>query len=258
MNRRLFILLGCLGFLLAAVAIGSWGGRDLEKSFQSKAVSSHFLDFGETGKILRGLQAIQPVENKERGKDYYPSPTEIVKRAVEDRKKWLQVSNFQQYREKVFCYFEMVSDVDTNHFAFLTKKNGEWVADHTIPVIRSQTVYAFFVDQQGPEVPVQLAFFNKSSLKFKSAVFLQKGYHPLIFADQIALTRLFSDGVNTACSVVAGGAVMPKSDDAAFFKADLRFKKKWMVGISKYQKKQGESAIEYTTAKHHPLRGNCL
>jgi hypothetical protein len=254
MKRRFFTLLGCFIVLLAIIALAMLVGKERGEVFQQDAVSSRFLEFGETGKILRKINAILPIENKERGKDYFPSPTEIIGKAADERKKWLQLSKFAHYKDKVFVYIELESDDDNNRLAFFTKKNEEWILEHSIPASKDRTFLAFFIDRDGPKVPIQFAFNNASTLKIKSAVFLQKGYHPLVFADAIALRRLFSGGVNTRCSAVAGGVTMPTGDAAALFKFKLRFKNKWMTGISKYHKKQGESPIQYTTAKYHPLR----
>lgn len=226
--------------------------------FQKKSVAAPYLNSGETGKILKYLSLLHPIENKSNHLKYSQNVEEVLERAVNDRNQWLRMDEYSKYKETgIFCYFEMDTNASRIPFVFQTKVEEGWQEETNISINNNRRVYPFFLDTTGNGIPFQFIIFNESDLlNIRSMVFIQKGYHPLVFADPVSLRRFTSNSDNEDSTVEASGIVLQPSKKLIRFRYELNFKMPWMVGISKFQEKQGQANIELTPSSFQPLLKN--
>jgi len=226
--------------------------------FQKQHVDATLLNSGETGKILKHLKKVLPLENKSRNIGFESNVVEVIGRASKDFRKWTHLDQYKKYRKKgIFCYLEMQTEGNNFPVFVLSKKDKKWLKDFTFDVGNNNTVYAFFLDSTGAALDLNFIFFNTdSSVTINTMTFLQKGYHPLVYSDQVALSGLLSDIDRSAYEFERDAVVLKKGDKNKHLKASLRFKDKWMVGVSKFQKKQGGTQMHMTPTSMHPLAGD--
>ena len=96
-------------------------------SYQEKSVDTTILKYGETGKILKDLNLILPVEKRSRLKGPGSNVTEVIERATKDRRKWVLLDKYKKYQTKgIFCYFEIETKGLKIPFAVRIQKGGKW------------------------------------------------------------------------------------------------------------------------------------
>ncbi|MDB4516990.1 hypothetical protein N9089_05260, partial [Crocinitomicaceae bacterium] len=97
-KKAIFIFLGTLflSIILSVFAFYWDTPRDL---FQNKTIPSPLLAFGETGKILRELGSISPLENKRISSRITTNPVEFIRRVARERSKWLLLERFDRFKE---------------------------------------------------------------------------------------------------------------------------------------------------------------
>ncbi|MCP3891395.1 MAG: hypothetical protein GY702_21390 [Desulfobulbaceae bacterium] len=242
-----------LCFLLAVI---SFFYPEIKSEFQQKKIPSPLLSYGETGKILKKLDYIQPIENKKSIDDFSPNTLEFIQRATREQQKWLPLERYKQYRNNgVFGYIEMRSDEQNIAFAILGKKNDTWVKLAGFKITPDHTVYPFFLDIEEREIDIQFIFDNqKQPVKISGMAFLQHGSHPLVYTDPISFKGLVKNHKNSHVKISSSGMQVAQADSSQFFRGRLSFTPKWMVGISKFHKKQGNTQIELIAKHHHPIR----
>ena len=255
--KHLFIFI----VLIAACIVMSFFSpfsSETVSQFQKKSVAAPYLNSGETGKILKMLNVLYPIERQSTHTEYNQNVEDVLERAVNDRNQWLQMDKYSGYKETgVFCYFELETNAPKIPFVAQAKIEGEWQEQASLFINKTRRVYPFFIDATGNEIPFQLIVFSKTDLlKIRSMVFIQNGYHPLIFTDPVSLHRFTSNTDNENFTINASGLVIQPSKNPHLFRHLLKFKKLWMVGVSKFQEKQGQSNIDLIAGSFHPLLKN--
>ncbi len=232
-----------------------------KKQFQKQTISSNLLEYGETGKILKKINAISPVEHYETTTKQQ-NINEVIKRAKNDRKKWLQLVQYSNFLKKgVFCYMELGDDQEKlqpgKTLLIISHRNGnEWQELKRVTIRSQNSVKAFFLDIDSREFELRFFFKNKERpLTIRSIVFLKKGFTPIAFYDPISYRNFlrkssFQYDIGTAFfrifpNVRGGQCRVPFS-----------FKSKKISKISNYQKKQGEDGVNLIVNKYNPtLKG---
>jgi hypothetical protein len=253
-RKSLFIFLGSL-FLCISFSAAAYYWDVPRNLFQEKTIPSPLLAYGETGKILRELGSISPVENKQISSRVTTNPVEFLQRAVRERDKWLMLSRFESYKNRgIFGYMEMESKEPAVTFAIEVKKNGSWTGQVSSRVVPQKFGYSFFIDSDGNNPELRFTFFNKEHpVHIHGMGFLKNGSHPLVFNDQVSLSSFFSSGPPRNIAFTESGAVIESQPQPDHQIGSLSFQSKTLVGISKYHKKQGSTPIDLIATRDHPL-----
>jgi hypothetical protein len=224
--------------------------------FRQQEVAAPLLDFGETGKILKMLGAIYPVENKDKKEIYSQNVIEVIERAVQERKKLVQVPPYDRYADEgIFCYFELSSEEDNIPLTVSSRSGKEWQVEKFIHLRNNRQVQPFFLDLDGPKFTLDFHLRNTlHPVEIRSIVFLQSGYRPIVFSDPIAYRKFLQRSNSAKYSVgPASFTVLPDDDRGKHHKITLSFKEKWMTNVSSIQKKQGATSVQLTTRENQPL-----
>lgn len=256
-KRSLLVFLVTIVLCAAFAAIAViW--KDTGTKFQQKTIPSPLLSYGETGKVLRELDAILPLEDKRSLAGFAPNTVDFAERAVRERKKWLMLKNSEKYPESaIFGYIEMQCSENEVPFSLHSGVDGDWSVVATSKVRQEKAAYPFFIKNIDDVVDLQLRFHNKvEPLRIKGMAFFQNGYHPLIYTDPIAFNSFFRDGFSDKTTLDSYGAELPATDVVNKIQGRLSFQKKTSAGISKYQKKQGNTQVTLISKKDHPLLKN--
>ena len=253
-RKSLFIFFGALFLCLSFSAVAYYwdAPRNL---FQKKTIPSPLLAYGETGKILRQLGTISPVENKQVSSRITTNPVEFIRRAAKERDRWLMLEQFKAYRNSgIFGYMEMDSAEPVVRFVIEVMKNGSWTTQVSSRIVPRKFGYSFFIDSDSSDPELRFTFFNKEHpVHIYGMGFLKKGFHPLIFSDQVGFSSLFSSGPVHNITYAEYGAVLGSQSQPDHLKGTLSFQNKALVGISKYHKKQGSTPIDLIATRDHPL-----
>ncbi|MFT5728636.1 MAG: hypothetical protein ACI8PB_002790 [Desulforhopalus sp.] len=256
-NRSLgtFILAVLLCILLAVIAYFS---PDLKSKFQQDAIPSPLLSYGETGKILRELEAILPLEDKSSLSGFMPNTVDFAQRAAKERKKWLLIEKYKHFADKgIYGYIEMQSVEPNVPFIIYNQPDKDWKRVMNTTIRAKKVSYPFFIDENNEKINLQLSFSNKQSpVKITGIAFFQKGYHPLIYTDPIAFNSFLRKSSKKHVNITKYGIEVPASQEVNHLNAKSTFQKKTLAGISKYQKKQGNTQIQLVAQKDHPLFNN--
>lgn len=228
---------------------------DIKSKFQQKTIPSPLLSYGETGKILRELDVILPLEDKRSLSGFAPNTVDFAKRAARERNKWLLLQNYQKYSDSaIFCYIEMESSEVEVPFSLYSKIDGKWKVIADSRVRPKRVAYPFFIKDNSEVVDIHLRFSNKlSPVKISGIAFFQKGYHPLIYTDPIAFNSFFRKGDPGRAIINLYGIELPRTEDTNQLLGRVSFQKKTISGISNYQKKQGNTQVTLIAKKDHPL-----
>lgn len=240
----------CAAFAVVAMI---WGVT--KNKFQQKTIPSPLLSYGETGKILRELDAILPLEDKRSLSGFAPNTVDFAERAVRERKKWLLLKDFKKYKKAgIFGYIEMRSTSVELPFSIHRKIDGKWKPTVNSRLRQTLITYPFFMKENSEEIDIQLHFMNKEApVIIAGMAFFQKGYYPLIYTDPIAFNSFFRDGFPGKSTLSQYGIEIPPSNELNKFQGRLAFQKKTTAGISKYQKKKGNTQVTLISRKDHPL-----
>ncbi len=253
-KKSLFVFLGAFFFcILFSVVAYYWDTpRDL---FQEKTVPSPLLAFGETGKILKKLGSISPIENKQISSHITTNPVEFIRRASQEKNKWLLLERFSNFREYgIFGYIEMQSEEPSVGFRIEVLENGAWVEQVSSQIKSEKFGYSFFIDSDSSNPHLRFTFRNKlSSVNIYGLGFFKNGYQPIIFNDKIGFYRFFQNSESNNIIYTRSGAVIGPLPKAHHLTSNFSFQKKPSVGISKYYKKQGNTKIELVANRDHPL-----
>jgi len=258
-RKSLFAFLGALVLCILCATLAYFWNTP-RNQFQQKTVPSPILAFGETGKILRELGSIYPVENKQWSNRITTNPVEFIRRVSEQKKKWLLLEKYSEFKERgSFGYIEMQSQEPDVHFKIEIKKNGSWVEQVSSQIKSEKFGYSFFVDSNNSTPELRFIFYNKQyPVHIYGIGFLKKGYHPLVFNDRVGFVSLFRDSKTNNISLSSSGAAIEPLSKVQYLTSTLHFQKKRSVGISKYHKKQGNTSIELVATKDHPILGHLL
>lgn len=253
-KNSLLIFLGALFLCIICAGIAYYWNTPREL-FQTKTIPSPLLAFGETGEILRKLGRISPVENKQSSSRITTNPVEFLRRASEEKKKWLLLEEFNNFKKRgIFGYIEMQSQEPAVKFRIEVVKNGSWLEQVASQVKSEKFGYSFFVDSDSRNPELRLTFNNKQHpVHIYGLGFLKNGYHPLVFNDQIGFGSFFRNSESNNISFNRSGAAIEPLTQARHLTVNLSFQKKTSVGISKYHKKQGSTPIELVASRDHPL-----
>ncbi|MBT8362701.1 MAG: hypothetical protein KJO32_17260, partial [Deltaproteobacteria bacterium] len=251
----IFLISLSLCLFLAVITIYS---VDIRSKFHQKSIPYPMLAYGETGKILRELGSIQPLENKDSVEGFVPNIVEFAQRAAKERKKWLLLDKFKKYADKgVFGYIEMQTKEPLVPFNIFSKGENEWVRNVNSRIKPNKIIYPFFLDLDDPEIYIRLILYNKKHpVTIKGMAFFLKGSHPLVYTDPIAFNRFQQEGDKDYFKTTPYGINVLPSDSSRLLQGKLSFKKKRIAGISKYHKKQGNTQIDLVSKANHPLLKN--
>jgi len=223
-----FVFLSTLSLCIVLAFIAFFCNETRSK-FQKKSIPSPLLSYGETGKILRELGLIQPLENKSGIDGFYSNTVDFAERAARERKKWLLLEKYKKYAENaIFGYIEMRSEQADVPFAIFSKKNNKLVQRVTSKIRVDKIAYPFFlkVDQLDREPEIQVIFYNrKHPVTIKGMAFFQKGAHPLVYTDPVAFNSILQDGGGDTLKITSNGIEVPQFDTTQFLKGKLLFKR---------------------------------
>lgn len=224
-------------------------------NYQKMRVDATMLNHGETGKILKDLNIILPIENRSKSDVPKSNILEVIERSTKDRRKWVAVDQYKEYRDKgIFCYFEIESNGPDIPFYILSRKADEWQTELAFKITADRKIYSFFIDLHGPNIPLLFDMDNKHvPFTVHTMAFLQNGYHPVIYSDQVSFSRILADFDRDMYKLEYSAVIFNPSEEHKYFKTELHFKESWMAGVSKFQKKQGSTHIEMIPRNHHPL-----
>lgn len=256
-KKAIFIFLGTLflSIILSVFAFYWDTPRDL---FQNKTIPSPLLAFGETGKILRELGSISPLENKRISSRITTNPVEFIRRVARERSKWLLLERFDRFKESgIFGYIEMQSQEPAVRFRLEVMKNGSWVEQVSSQIKSEKFGYSFFIDSDSTNPQLRLTFRNKQyPVNIYGIGFLKNGYHPLVFNDQVGFSSFFRHSLSKNITYTESAALINPLKQTEHLTSNLSFQKKPSVGISKFHKKQGQTPIELTASRDHHLLNN--
>jgi CotH kinase protein len=258
-ERKRSLLVFVIAILLCAtLAVISCFFIDTKNKFQQDGIPSPLLSYGETGKILRELGAILPLEDKKALSGFMPNTVDFAGRAAREKKKWLLLEKYKRYvNEGIYGYIEMQSAEPDVPF---TVDNQPGIDNKRIvnsKVRLKKVSYPFFIDQNNEKINIQLSFGNKiSPVKITGMAFFQKGYHPLIYTEPIAFNNFLRKNSKKHVSITKYGVQIPASHETTHLHGKATFQKKTLAGISKFQKKQGNTHIKLVAKKDHPLLKN--
>ena len=232
--------------------------KEVVSNYQRQHVAATMLKYGETGKILKNLNLILPVENKTKNEGPESNVLEVIERAAKERHKWVWLDEYKKYKNHgVFCYFEIESSGPAFPLSFYTRRSEKWGVESTFKITSDRKIYVVFLDHSGPDIPVHFIFNNSAApVTIYSMAFLQTGYHPIVYSDNLSFSRLISRtpvenlGVDSSSLTVFPGkkiTVIPTS---------LHFMEDWKAGVSKFEKKRGNTHIAMTPKSQHPLIAN--
>lgn len=244
--------------LCVTLAVITYFFTDTKNKFQQNAIPSPLLSYGETGKILRELGVILPLEDKSSLSGFMPNTVDFAERAARDRKKWLLLEKYKRYAEEgVYGYIEMQSAEPEVPFTIVNHPGKDWKHIVNSRVRVKKISYPFFIDQTNEKINIQISFHNKiSPVKITGMAFFQKGYHPLIYTEPIAFNSFLRKASKKQVSITKYGIQIPASHEATHLHGKASFQKKTLAGISKYQKKQGNTPIQLVAKNNHPLLKN--
>ncbi len=208
------------------------------------------LSYGETGKILRELGLIQPLENKSGIDGFHSNIVDFAERAARERKKWLLLEKYKKYADNgIFGYIEMRSEQPDVPFAIFSKKNNVLVKRVTSKIKVGRIAYPFFLDADNfdPEIEIQVIFYNKEHpVTIKGMAFFQKGAHPLVYTDPVAFNSILQDEDEYTLKITPHGIDVPQFEGAHFLKGKLLFQK------NKQENIQLDSSSEHDPPKDLP------
>lgn len=253
-KKSLFIFLGTI-FLCVLFSILAYFWDTPRQIFQKKTVPSPLLAFGETGKILRKLGSISPVENKQMPSSLTTNPVEFLRRASREKDKWLLLERFERYKDSgIFGYIEMKSQEPAVRFKIEVMKNGSWVEQVSSQITAKKVGYSFFIDIDSIDPELRFTFHNKEYPIYIYGVgFIKNDHHPLVFNDQIGYASFFQSSESNIVTYTKSGAAIGPLQETSPLTANLSFQKQTSVGISKYHKKQGSTPIDAIASRDHPL-----
>jgi hypothetical protein len=253
-KKTLFLFLGAfvLCILCSSIAYYWDTPRNL---FQKKTVPSPLLAFGETGKILRKLGSISPLENKQVSSRLTTNPVEFLRRASREKEKWLLLERFKKYKKSgIFGYMEMQSQEPAVRFKIEVFKNGSWSEQVSSQITSKKIGYSFFIDADSIDPELRFTFHNKEHpVHIYGIGFLKNGHHPLVFNDQIGYSSFFRNSESNNVTYLKSGAAIGPLQQTLQLSSNLSFQEKTSVGISKYYKKQGSTPIDVVASSDHPL-----
>ncbi|MCK5684279.1 CotH kinase family protein, partial [bacterium] len=228
---------------------------NIVSNYQKTYVDARILKYGETGKILKNLNLILPIENKRYAEGPEANPLEVAKRAIKDHRKWVNINKYKKYKKKGdFCYLEVEFEGPEVPFFVLAKKEGEWGTELSTAIRKNRKIVPFFLDLSGPDIPLQFVIVNKNDLfTIHNIAFLQDGYHPIIYSDSISFSRTLSAVKKDMYELKSSLIVFQPHEKPKHLKFELQFQKSGMTGMSKFLKKQGSSHIKMTSRSQHPL-----
>lgn len=252
-NRKVLLALIFLGLIL--LALYPPVSEKTRGKFQQQSVSATVLEYGETGKILKNIGAMYPIENQQKEFAYHQNVLDVIDRAKRDRKKWLQISPYRQYRATgMFCYFEMQSTEDQVPFIVSQRKQDEWKAIESFSLSAGREVYPFFLDIEKEQFKLDFYFRNKfEDIKVRTIVFLKPGYQPIVYYDPLSYLNFLDEVERTNYAVESDSFRILPNKKGTHYKVSLSFKKNGLPGISKFQKKEGRTRVQNTTRANHPL-----
>lgn len=255
-ERKKSLIVFVLTLFLCSVFAGVsvfWG--DVKSKFQQKTIPSPLLSYGETGKILRELNAIVPLEDKKSLSGFAPNTVDFAERAARERKKWLLLKENHKYKNTgIYGYIEMHSSENGVPFSIHYNIDNKWPSIANSTVRGNIVAYPFFFDHSSETVDLQLSIHNhKSPVHITGIAFFQKGFHPLIYTDPIAFNGFFRDGFKGKATLNRFGVKLPPSKDNQQILGRITFQRKTIAGISRHQKKQGNTQVTLIAKKDHPL-----
>ncbi len=253
-KRSLVVFVSTL-LLCVVLAVIAYFSEDTKKLFNKKTIPSPLLAYGETGKILRELDLILPVENKELLSGFAQNTVDFAERAAKERKKWLLIEKYRKYAKTgIYGYLEMQSPETVVPFYLNYNAGDTWKQVIDSRLRPKKIAYPFFIDVNSETVDIQLSFKNRQSpVNISGMAFYQKGFHPLIYTDQIAFNSFFRHGFQAQAEVDPYGIKIPPSEDIRHILGRISFQKKTIASVSKCQKKRGNTQVELIAKKDHPL-----
>lgn len=232
--------------------------EEVVSSYQKQQVDATMLNHGETGKILKDLNLILPTEKQNKEAGPKSNVLEVIERAAKDRNKWIWLDQYKKYQSQgVFCYFEIESPGPEFSLSFLTRKSGKWVIEFAFPITSDRKIYVVFLDHSGSEIPLQFILANRTApFTIHSMAFLQNGYHPIIYSDRPSFFHLLSHVTKNDYSLSSTALTILPSEKDRILPANLHFQESWKTGVSKFEKKRGNTHIAMTPRSKHPLIAN--
>ena len=198
------------------------------------------------------------MEDKGSLSGFLPNTVDFAERAARERKKWLLLEEYKKFSTQgIFGYIEMQASETNIPFYVFSKVNEEWKVVVDSKLRPQKTAYPFFIHGNNQKVDLQLRFHNKQSpVNITGLGFFQNGFHPLIYTDPIGFNSFFRDGYKNQAGITTQSIEIPPSDQITRLQGRLHFQIETLAGISKYQKKQGNSQIELVARNNHPLLKN--
>ena len=254
-RKSLFIFLGSL-FLCISFSAAAYYWDVPRNLFQEKTIPSPLLAYGETGKILRELGTISPVENKQISSRATTNPVEFLRRLSREKDKWLLLESFEKYKNSgIFGYIEMQSREPAVRFTIEVLKNGGWSEQVSSRIRPDKFGYSFFIDSHSSPAELRITFYNKTHpIYIYGMGFSKHDHHPLVFNDPISYSRFFHhDSAVSHITYDKSGAVIGPLQHNQHLLSSLEFKRQPSVGISKFHKKQGNTSIDLVASHDQPL-----
>ena len=99
MNRRkaFFLFLISLG-ICSLFAFFLPFPDNIVSNYQKTYVDAAILKYGETGKILKNLNLILPIEDQRNAEGPEANTLEVAKRATKDHRKWVNINKYKKYK----------------------------------------------------------------------------------------------------------------------------------------------------------------
>lgn len=254
-NNRFLAIFGCCFCLIAFLSWLASSQVATKESFRNIAVPAQLLSFGETGKILNQLDSLAPYETAREKAVELQNPLEIIQRAREERRKWLLTDSYKKHKSDIFLYLEISPSKSDSGFRVVHRFEGNWIVAGETALHSDRSVYPFFIKNHGSKIDLQFETINNDTedLSVGPMVFLQDGYHPLVFSDQLGFNNFLRAGTRDGMILDDTGIHLPPREKVYVLRTTLIFKSEEMTGISKFQKKQGDSRVKMIPLKDHPL-----
>ncbi len=253
-QKRQIIFISVVLFLWFFFAFFTPGLEKDKVRLQQQTVSSNLLEYGETGKILKKIDAISPIERRSL-ETPQQNINDVIKRAKKERKKWLRIEQYVKFKEKgVFCYIEASNKQENTLIAMFQRKDGAWLAEKGLFTDTKREVYPFFFNAKAEKIELRFFFANKlHPLDIRSIVFLKKGFHPIVFYDRISYQHFFRKASSSEYTITPNFFRIHPSSSGLRCKITLSFKAQGMNRFSKFQKKQGRNEVYLTANKNNPI-----
>ncbi len=247
-QKRIKTTIVILALVMIALAFFPPVSEEAKRKFRQQTIPAPFLEYGQTGEILKKLGVVVPVETFGDRADYHENVVDVIDRAKADRDKWVRVESFSAYREQgIFGYFEITS-AEKQVPVVISAKVGraDWQRVKTFQLLPDKIVYPFFLDIDADRLQLDLFVRNREHpVTFSTVVFLQPGYQPLAFYDPISYRRLLQRSDRSGFSIGSNSFTLLPSDQGRHHKFPLAFKPEGISGISVFHKKQGRTTTEY-------------